>query len=532
MLSILLIDDEDLELEGLETMICGMNLNFRVCGKARNAAQGIKLAQELNPDVILSDVKMPKMDGIEMAKKIQELGIKTFLVFISGYQDFTAAQEAISLGARSYLLKPVNCDSLRDVLLQASDSLEKNRQERSRRQEVDNSLERLADLDKRVVLKRIMSQNSMSEAEILQQMEKVGLPCRRGYYAVCLLKAKRENSAEIVLGEEAKGSLAYVARKHNAFRPVMLSEEEIGILFYFPGFVMEEQVLSQLLTAGDNLLSEARYTLGDCVNIGISGISSSLEMVSDLTDQARKALEQAFYFGKGRVVLYEGEETESQIPNEFSEEVKAVFSAVTDGAPKEALEAMKKLFDQDILSSREIVSNTCIDMISFSQKLLKEAGLTQKEDGNDSSFYVKLMQQNTFDETFAFMTDYIVKLCEQFVRRRQKQGNALVEQIEQIIQKECHTQLSIDSIADRVYMSPSYISRVFKNQTGETILDHLQSVRMKKALEYLGMPQYHIYEIGTMVGYENPSYFAMVFKKYYGMTPKKYREQLNIYENS
>ena len=104
--------------------------------------------------------------------------------------------------------------------------------------------------------------------------------------------------------------------------------------------------------------------------------------------------------------------------------------------------------------------------------------------------------------------------------------------VEQIILTEYGKALSVDEIAERVFISPSHISRMFKKQTGETILDYLQSVRMKKALELMKQPKYKIYEIAEQTGYGNASYFGMVFKKYYGETPAKYRERLHIYSNN
>ncbi|MFR5899107.1 MAG: response regulator, partial [Neglectibacter timonensis] len=105
---VFLADDEDLELFGIEKMLSDMPLELEICGTARNGEEGLRRILELCPDVVISDVKMPKLDGVAMTRRLREQGFSGEIVFISGYQDFSCAREAVSLGAREYLLKPVN----------------------------------------------------------------------------------------------------------------------------------------------------------------------------------------------------------------------------------------------------------------------------------------------------------------------------------------------------------------------------------------------------------------------------------------
>ena len=533
MLSVLLIDDEDLELDGLEAMIHAMDIGCTVCGKARNAMQGIDLALELKPDIILSDVKMPKMDGIEMAKKIKELGIKSFLVFISGYQDFAAAQQAIELGARSYLLKPVSRSSLYTILMQAIANVDESMVESQKKNEVNGRLQRLDFLDKNEFLNRILAKNNLSREEIAADAMRLGLTFQEGYFSVCLLDLQKKESAGIYENAAFRQHLEHAAGQFDAFPPVYMPAGEIAFLFNFPAIVDEDIINKHLYAACEYILTNTSYSAEHQLCMGVSGISSNIAYLPRLVRQAGNAIRQGRYNRVGGVFFYEEwAGGVGDLAGHMSRSLKEILSSIIEDDKEGLKQSMNALFARwDDTSSKEAMQAVCIEAIAAMVQMCRESGLAElAPEGREQILYTELLTQDTMLQTREFMIDYGYRLCDAFQEKKQDQSKQIVQEVERIIKNEFHTQLSLDSIADKVFLSPSYVNRVFKNHTGETIFDYLQSVRMAKALELLGQPQHRVYEVGTLVGYENPSYFSLVFKKCYGVTPKKYRERLNIYE--
>lgn len=176
---VFLADDEDLELFGIEKMLSDMPLELEICGTARNGEEGLRRILELCPDVVISDVKMPKLDGVAMTRRLREQGFSGEIVFISGYQDFSCAREAVSLGAREYLLKPVNRMELERLLsLLAGEELP-----------VKSPAEREvlpgADMQREVV-RRLLSGDWQEEDGLLKKAAGAGLYLESGEYAVRL----------------------------------------------------------------------------------------------------------------------------------------------------------------------------------------------------------------------------------------------------------------------------------------------------------------------------------------------------------
>ncbi len=535
MITVLLIDDEDMELEGLETMINGMDLDCTVCGKARNAFQGIELAQKYRPDVILSDIKMPKMEGTEMAAKIQELGIQSFLVFISGHQDFSAAQQAIQLGARSFLLKPVNRDSLRTLLLQAGEELQKGERETMQKQVIGERLEHLSHLDKQTFARRLMLNDTMTKEEILSESKRLDLPMEGRQLAIVLLYMYIHDEEDKYWECSSAALWDSLVTKYNAFPPVILTNGDICFLFSFSDILSKEEVNNHLIAAGEQIVRIAIGNIYSRINVGISEISEDITQIYTLVRQARAIVRQEFYSGYGKVFLYERRPAAvNSIITQSPENIKDILYAIAEGDCGSYDKRLRRLLSPyDVMTKKEVIRGICIDIISQAQRLCLELGIKEPGDETGSSRpYIDFLSCRTLDETLDYMMAFGGSLCAAVLEKRQDQIAQLIGQIEQIIGTEYQSSLSIDEIASRVYLSASYISRVYKNYTGKTILDRLQSVRMKKALEFLQQPQYRIYEIGSLVGYESPSYFSMVFKKCYGMTPGKYRERMNIYEGS
>ena len=305
MLKILLIDDEDLELEGLESMIQGLNLDFLVCGKARNGVQGLELAERLRPDVILSDVKMPKMDGIEMAQELQRAGIESYLIFISGYQDFVAAQEAVNLGARAYLLKPVNCESLKKILIQAGGSVLKREQEREEKKMIHQQKERLERWSKSAALKKLMLKKNLSEEEREEAAFQIKIPFVDGWFAVGIFKVGKLDE-DYVSENDLPEILCEIAEKQNAFQPVLIRSNEVAFLFNYPAMLPEKTVVDYLMAAGEELVTAAVKQWDETgIRFYMGGPERQMNGIPKLTEQAEKTMQESRWMGSSFVIFYE-----------------------------------------------------------------------------------------------------------------------------------------------------------------------------------------------------------------------------------
>ena len=416
LLQLLLVDDEDMEVHGLTSMIKQFDLPVEVCATARNGSEGWQKALALKPDIIITDLRMPQMSGSEMIRRLHEEGLSAQFIIVSAFEDFDAARTGLEQGIVSYLLKPVNRDELRRVLskccLVQDAKPDMRSAEKSPRQAAHDSddanfiRQLLFTSEEKIDQVTVLLQNGIFEnkklivavAEIPNPKIKDMfdcLPLLRGF-------AAEWNSPDPVLVNNTKGIVAITA----------------------PAFIEENALIDSLEKSAEQLLARVDGMGLNEMFLGISDIGYEPNKLPMLYKQGLAALEQRFHVSLSHILF-------------FQETGSIRMNAANLPGP----------------SDRQIVLR-----------------------------------------------------------------------IQEVIQKKYNAQVSIESVAAELYLSPSHIRRLFKNNTGITIMDYLERVRMDKARFFLSKSSHKIQKIGVLVGYENPSYFNIVFKKYYGMTPGEYRK--------
>lgn len=416
MCRILLVDDEDLELQGLSLMIKGFDLPLEICATARNGQEGLEKARQLRPDVILTDLAMPVLTGIEMLNQVPCQEYAPHSIIISGYEDFEAARAGIDLGVSSYLLKPVK----REELFRALYKLLPARSQNDRRRPLsadapvflyspeEEHLLRHALTAPQEKTKRLLAQPPFSDS------------LERKKLAVFSLVFSAASCADMY---DLRPFLQRFAKEMEALVPVVTDHRTAAIVFTLPGFMEESSAIDRLSKTADKLLEQLYSQQLRDVFIGISDISEEAEQLSELSRQSISAVQKRESSPLSHVLFYE-------------------------------------------------------------------------------------KQKNTGEQQEA------------------SQPNTIVTYVQRFIDENYAKPLNTEAIVENLYLSPSYVRRIFKSHMGISIMDYVERVRMDHAARMLGQLQYKIQEIGMLTGYESPSYFNLVFKKYFGLTPGEYRRQV------
>ena len=508
---VFLADDEDLELFGIEKMLSDMPLELEICGTARNGEEGLRRILELCPDVVISDVKMPKLDGVAMTRRLREQGFSGEIVFISGYQDFSCAREAVSLGAREYMLKPVNRMELERLLsLLAGEELP-----------VKSPAEREflpgADMQREVV-RRLLSGDWQEEDGLLKKAAGAGLYLESGEYAVMAADCGRIPEQGLEIAEHLRS-------RYGCSSGVLTEEGILTLIFCFSSILKEEAVMAHLIDCGEELLRELQLACEGEYCVGFSELSSSPLQMGALLLQASSALQECFHMGYGKVFFFEEAVAEKE-ENDLSIYADEVISVLAAGDREKVREFSDRVFNAfGKRQSRESILGTAIEIIASAVMAVRKRVAPAASGISTHAEYTRLLQLKTKEEIKAHLEGVLNTLMDLAFAQKSNSSKSAAEQIKEIVDREYQKDLSVEEIAERIHFSPSYTRRVFKNKMGVTILDYLQSVRMEKARGYLLSPEYKVYEIGNLVGYENPSYFNLVFRKYYGVAPGAFREQ-------
>ncbi len=539
MITVLLADDDFLVRETLYEIVPWKELGMEVIAQAENGKQALNMCIELKPDILFTDIKMPFLNGLEVAISLQELDIKTKIVLISGIQDFNYAKTALSINAAGYILKPIQIKEIIEVLKKIRNSIdmEQNREEVYYRLKVQLEENMYLMRDKflnNLVMDIISDQNLISE-----KLEYFQIPLKVNESIIIAVAeiddyvkrvADKAESYKQFLNFSVKNIIEETLVNHQAGVCVYTNDNQFVIIFNRK-FSSEEK-MTVIFDEMQELLSDFnKITL----SIGVGNQVSGMEALADSYNNALSALNYKFYTGKNSII-HIGDISNTQKLYQMSDfnvysnlnlMQKELLSQIKLGDTEKLSNTVEKYFaflTEVKLFTEEYIRGVCIELIiNVYQEIFKtETDVQEIFPHYLNSVQTVLKSETVFDmkQTVYQMLEHI---CKYFKSKYHLKHGNLVSQIKELAEKRYMENITLSDIANEVYMSPNYICSVFKKETGITINEYLIKVKMDAAKNMLKDTRMKILEIAEKLGYENPHYFSYSFKKYTGQTPQQYR---------
>lgn len=534
-LKVLILDDEFIIREGL----CAFpweSYGCEVVGSAEDGEEGLRLAQTLHPDILLSDIKMPEMDGLEVSEKVKEAFPEMEIVLLTGYDDFEFAQQALRIGVAEYLLKPIDFNELDAVVEKICGRIRKHQKQKD---EYHLLKEQYRKARPQIVSKAISDTlfGFYEDKEELQENLKnlrIRLDC--SYVAYARIVGDREDANEAFDLGLLKFIICNVCeeimRKNREELRVFSVTDTMGYCFVisYPEYLAEADCMEHCTAACE----AARKKIQEIVKKNLSfGVSNRSQNACELNLAYREAVEACeesnFVDDTGNVIKYSDINcVQRGVCNMTDGEKRRILSELARGNGETALRFANRIFEKcediDILryDSMELLTQ-CMRYLNVDKRSLSDG---QKPE-NDEIFLETMEQimgsRNRRTLLQAFRKAILYGGNQQLdlhVSRNQKIG----EEIEAYIRENYAGDLSLDSLAETFKISKTYVNRLLKNHTGKSFLETLTDIRMMKAKNLIQEGQYKVYEIAEMVGYRDFSYFIRVFKKKYGTTPNNYKK--------
>ncbi|MGC6584958.1 response regulator transcription factor [Paenibacillus sp. Dod16] len=498
MLNIAVVDDEERIRLGLGKLIQDAGEQYRVVGTFASGQELLDQWHELQPDLVITDIKMPQMNGLQLMANIKQMACHTKFAVLSGYNDFEYARTAMRQGALEYLLKPVNMKELLRML-ENVDELVKGEQN-ERKLESDDLASFLLGADQRKMPGHLFE-------EVCDRLDQQAL--FHGYYAVILLRTFPEIVEERLLEwTSAWGAERKIIDCEGERQAILVSIAESS----HANIVREwAAMLLQQLPAGTS------------AKAGISGVFSGSRWLPQAYREAASVLEQAWYSDERRCCGGEG-----RPPVQKEERYRLVRSldklllpALRAGEYARLPAALRTWLDEtaSLQPGWAELREVCFALESHVAEEMKLRGIPagdvdwSLEPGNSENWRSFAGQLKIAVEQAAGLLD------------QGKSEHRAVETIKVYIQQHYTEEIELQHLADLVYLTPSYLSKLFKTETGETITDYCIAVRIEHAKRLLKEDHgLKTYMVGERVGYPDPAYFNKVFKKMTGKTPKEYRD--------
>lgn len=512
MVKVLVVDDEYFAREGMKRTVDWKALGCNLCGEADNAFKAIELAKELTPDIIITDINMPGMNGIQMANNIKEFLPDCKFIIITGYDQFEYAKGAIKLSAVDFLLKPIDEKELIEAVIKASELTRNLRMERVTIVEkllLDSMRGKF--FDKNRMMQALKNNNIIFEDIIIVNIE-------NDNYEEIIEKGEQE---KIYIQNRIMREIVYKFFSVDGYI-VECHQDKLAIIINGHKVSNKEHLKEQLL----NIKSEFKRRCGITVTFGVSQLRKISE-IKEAYEQSKEALKHRLYLGKDKIICYE-DVFETNFNSEYmlNKEEKDLILLIRARDKRKIEAKLKQLYFEKFKINKieeHIIRQISIEIVLSGITLLKEYNISvNKVIDKEFDIYKQAAKFSTIDELYEMVYSHILKIIDAMREVNVEAQETGIEKAVEYIKDHYCEEISLSDVAKYAYLSESYLSRKMKKVLGIGFTEYITKLRMDKALDLLKNPNAKITEVALKVGYPDYRYFSQIFKKHIGYSPSEF----------
>lgn len=533
MLKLIIVDDELLMRIGLRSMIHWEEHGFEIAGEAANGKEALEIAARVAPDLIITDVRMPIMDGLELIRETGKLLKHCKYVILSNFDEFRYVKEAMQLGASDYLIKSeMKQDSLALLLKRMRQQLARHSQQQLQAQLPDLYFKQSLVYLKEMLFKEVIS-GLQSEQELEAKAEAFNIQLRPGPLVVAKLKIEQfEQLKKKYIEKDEKllrFSIVNILEEMipgRWSREIVVESSSEYLLVVNTSGGQSQAIRVDIEKLSDRIVRSLKDFMNVQLTIGVSTTVQGYRYIRLAYQEAALALQRRFYAGPGKVLFYEDQEPRHEpsgrsgtLQRSQELEYQSLIESKNARRLPGFLTGLRDTLRREAAGEEEIRSI----YISLIEQANTQFGALARSRywSEDKTLYEAVLKEGTWEEIHALVLEYVQGLFENESKNGDQQTYANLAI--RVMDRYYHTDISLQSVARQINVNPSYLSRVFKQETGMNFVSYLIGVRINKAKLLLENKQYKVYEVAERVGYHNYSYFSRIFRKVVGVSPEEYR---------
>lgn len=538
MLKVLIVDDDIFVYTNLKKLINWEDEGFILCGKAGNGSEAVQMIKEELPDVVITDMNMPEMDGVEVITHIQQTYPHVKVIALSAYDDFKYVKESLKMGAVDYILKhTLSPEVLLAILRTTRESIIKEKEKEVISQEVAEQIRTGKSVLRRNFLTMLVREGISNREEIERKLAALDLELDTGNLVVVA------GEIDDYLALKEKFGAGELSNMINSFMEMAteilkdtgkaiisdLEEGKFVIIFSFAGFRSDMHIYNQVLTAVTRIKSTIRRYLNITACFSIGEIRHNIAEVHDSYKKAERLLKEKFYEGKDRIFHVTNiRETTDNYKNLEIKEEKTLTRLIKSFERDKMRGYLEEIFAR-IQRSRPEPGATklmLVGLINIVNRIARESGI------DIARVYSQTMDPYEQLEKFDTMQDvknWIVDLYNRLIDVLElycinPEYDEVMKKAVEFICKNFNKNISLSDVAAYTGVNSSYLSRKFKNCCGKGFVEYLNGVRIAYAKRLIENGCTNVKKIIQEVGFNNYNYFFKVFKDSQGMTPHEYGE--------
>ena len=528
---ILIVDDEEEIREGIIRKINWENYGFTIVGSAQNGIEALEKAQSLNPDIIMTDVKMPYMDGLELGEKVIEIMPSTKIIIFSGCDDFEYAQKAIRIKAVEYVLKPINSLELIEILKKLKVKLDEEYDEK-RNIEILHKyyIESMPIMKEQFLIASI--EGKIQKEQVMQQLDRVQVNFKNKYFAVGVISLDYSQISNDVFKENIM-LLPISAQK--ILDDVMVNICECISFRYIDNVIIicnfhNKENVKSIINGFNEVCRNFKKIINGNISVGLGRICEKFDDIYLSYNDAKSALEYKAILGNGKVIYIDDVEPDTSSKLNFNENLEKKFiDSIKIGSNEDINNIIDDMFhinNKNILPINEYRIYG-MEVLTALIKTIRSYNLNTGDIiGENFNDYLYLNNLNSIGEFKEWFKEKAIKANIAIKNERINSSKILVEKAKEYINKNyMDYELSVDRICSELHLSPAYFSTIFKKETNINFINFITDVRLEQAVNLLNTTDYKTSVIAQKVGYIEPNYFSYVFKKKFGIPPTRYRKR-------
>ncbi len=543
MLSAMIVDDEKRTIDGILESINWSQYDIEDVKWAQNGKQALSKIEDKHVDLVITDINMPRMNGIELAQHLWEKSPNTKVVFVTGYSDIDYIRSAFKYEAVDYIMKPINVKELRAAIERSVDGIKQDSLKKSYLNEIEQRLTANLSLMQDRFFKRLIFNSTRNEARIMHDVEhlQLQLPFNASYVVLVLLVNNFKyqddwnnpmlfSTALINITEEliSKDSKGYCfENSEDEFVCILpLSSEEIN--------TKNTQALSHRLQGICNEIStHLENVLGVSLSIGVGNEASDLTQLSSSFNKAKQTLSRRFFFPQNQILFDQNTDISvdhSYVSVDFNR-YQRIYDLTMQEDTLQVLNIIEDLFNNINDNNKNIHKNqvivACHQIASaINSALLDSANAKAEKEDDMLQIFDTIQNCLTISKIKEELLAYARLHVGRNIEKNPSEQDEIIATVKGYIEKNYTDPISLQVLANEVFICQSYLCLLFKQKTGTTLTNYISQLRVDRAKKMLQNTDKKLIDICYEVGFNDSKYFSRIFKKYTGLTPSEYRSQV------
>ncbi|WP_059045596.1 response regulator [Paenibacillus rubinfantis] len=527
-MNLMIVEDEPRLRQALAYNIMWESHGIDMIGTAVNGLEALKLMERKKPDLMLIDVQMPGMDGLELLRELQERGFLNRLlkiIILSGHDNFEFAQTALKHGVSRYLLKPAGEAEILEAVLEARRQLQLDLEQWRRQAALEKQwLSNLPHLQNLFLLQ--WAGGKMGREEILAKSKELHVPLRQED-RIAVAAVELDPFPDDGENAEIQKFTLQLLAKELLTPPTwwIAANSDMNLMMVYVISSPEAEASEALLRMNadlSQLLSRIKEMLHRTASAGLSAGAGPLERLDSLYRQACRALQERVVYGHDLVIPYRETGGESArpftIPPNLENELEIGMETADEAIAMAALQGIWGGLVLDVESSDDFHEAVLFVHGLFTRMIHKRGWTIKQVLGDEAKYIQNVSLLSTQTQTQALLTRIVQRIVAYVREQRKANSHQVVKEVLRLLNEEMDHELTLHTVADRMYINSSYLSRLFKQEMGVAFSDYVLERKMARAKTLLQEGS-KVYDAARSVGYRDVSYFTKVFRKYWGVNP-------------